>query len=373
MILIDGKKEAAELREALKKEVSELKEKFNKVPGLTVILIGEMAPSQIYVRNKEKSANEVGLKSEVIKYAEAIEEKIVLDKIKELNNDENVSGILVQLPLPKHIDKKKVIEAILPSKDVDGFHPMNVGNLSSGYESSVPCTPLGCYLLIKKIEPNLSGKKAVMIGRSNLNGKPMTQLLLKENCTVTITHSKTKDLKAECLEADIIIAAVGITELVKTIHNYPENRNFYLPNTNKNVIAYLNGDNEIEYNDYNEMCEKILQDNMERLDELMTELETALQRNTMRAEKGERELPKNIVTKSWKATRKNMGGLKALFGKNFALVHNDKHLDDDEARHKFANLTKSYANKWVGGKIENPKAKQWIKDQLRLKKAGLKK
>ena len=199
MILIDGKKEAAELREALKKEVSELKEKFNKVPGLTVILIGEMAPSQIYVRNKEKSANEVGLKSEVIKYAEAIEEKIVLDKIKELNNDENVSGILVQLPLPKHIDKKKVIEAILPSKDVDGFHPMNVGNLSSGYESSVPCTPLGCYLLIKKIEPNLSGKKAVMIGRSNLNGKPMTQLLLKENCTVTITHSKTKDLKAECL------------------------------------------------------------------------------------------------------------------------------------------------------------------------------
>tara|TARA_Y100000741_G_scaffold364020_1_gene353770 strand:+ start:6138 stop:6983 length:846 start_codon:yes stop_codon:yes gene_type:complete len=215
MILIDGKKEAAELREALKKEVSELKEKFNKVPGLTVILIGEMAPSQIYVHNKEKSANEVGLKSEVIKYAEAIEEKIVLDKIKELNNDENVSGILVQLPLPKHIDKKKVIEAILPSKDVDGFHPMNVGNLSSGYESSVPCTPLGCYLLIKKIEPNLSGKKAVMIGRSNLNGKPMTQLLLKENCTVTITHSKTKDLKAECLEADIIVAAVGIPELVK--------------------------------------------------------------------------------------------------------------------------------------------------------------
>ena len=112
-------------------------------------------------------------------------------------------------------DKQKIIEAIDPSKDVDGFHPMNVGNLSSGYESSVPCTPLGCYLLIKKIEPNLSGKKAVVVGRSNLNGKPMTQLLLKENCTVTITHSRTKDLKAECLEADIIIAAVGIPELVK--------------------------------------------------------------------------------------------------------------------------------------------------------------
>ena len=215
MILIDGKKAAAELREELKKEVSELKTKYNKVPGLTVILIGDMAPSQIYVRNKEKSANEVGLKSEVIKYPEAVEEKTILDKIEELNNDETVSGILVQLPLPKHIDKQKVIEAIAPSKDVDGFHPMNVGNLSSGYESSVPCTPLGYYLMIKKIEPNLNGKKAVMVGRSNLNGKPMAQLLLKENCTVTITHSKTKDLKAECLEADIIVAAVGIPELVK--------------------------------------------------------------------------------------------------------------------------------------------------------------
>jgi len=215
MILIDGKKAAAELREELKQEVAELKIKYNKVPGLTVILIGDMAPSKIYVRNKEKSANEVGLKSEVIRYADSVEEKTVLEKIEELNKDETVSGILVQLPLPKHIDKQKVIETITPSKDVDGFHPMNVGNLSSGYESSVPCTPLGCYLMIKKIEPNLSGKKAVVVGRSNLNGKPMTQLLLKENCTVTITHSRTKDLKAECLEADIIIAAVGIPELVK--------------------------------------------------------------------------------------------------------------------------------------------------------------
>ena len=215
MILIDGKKAAAELREELKKEVADLKIKYNKVPGLTVILIGDMAPSQIYVRNKEKSANEVGLKSEVIKYPDTVEEKTVLEKIEELNNDESVSGILVQLPLPKHIDKQKVIETITPSKDVDGFHPMNVGNLSSGYESSVPCTPLGCYLMIKKIEPNSSGTKAVVVGSSNLNGKPMTQLLLKENCTVTITHSRTKDLKAECLEADIIVAAVGIPELVK--------------------------------------------------------------------------------------------------------------------------------------------------------------
>ena len=215
MILIDGKKIAGELREELKNEVSKLKSKYKKVPGLTVILIGDMAPSQIYVRMKEKAANEVGLKSEVIKYPGEVEEKVVLDKIDELNKNDGVSGILVQLPLPKHIDKQKVIEKILPSKDVDGFHPMNVGNLSSGYESSIPCTPLGCYLLIKKIEPNLSGKKAVIIGRSNLNGKPMTQLLLKENCTVTITHSKTKDLKSECLKGDILVAAVGIPELVK--------------------------------------------------------------------------------------------------------------------------------------------------------------
>ena len=215
MILIDGKKEAAKLREDLKQEVLGLKEKFNKVPGLTVILIGDMVPSQIYVRNKEKSAKEVGLKSEVIKYPEAIEEKTVLEKIEELNKDQTVSGILVQLPLPKHIDKQKVIETIDPSKDVDGLHPMNVGNLSSGYQGSIPCTPLGCYLLIKKVEPNLIGKKAVMIGRSNLNGKAMAQLLLQEDCTVTITHSKTKNLKAECLAADIIVAAVGIKELVK--------------------------------------------------------------------------------------------------------------------------------------------------------------
>ena len=216
MILIDGKQHAADLRKELKEEVSNLKSKYKKVPGLTVILIGDMTPSQIYVRNKEKSANEIGLKSEVIKYPESIDEKTVLNKINELNNDINVSGILVQLPLPKQISKQKIIEAISPSKDVDGLHPMNVGNLSSGYQGSIPCTPLGCYLLIKKIESNLVGKKAVMIGRSNLNGKAMAQLLLQEDCTVTITHSKTKNLKSECQLADIIIAAVGIPKLVKS-------------------------------------------------------------------------------------------------------------------------------------------------------------
>ena len=215
MIIIDGKKTAADLRLNLKNEVDNLKKKFNRVPGLTVILIGEYAPSKIYVRNKEKSALEIGLKSEIIKYSDTVDENTVLQKIHELNKDVNVSGILVQLPLPKHINNKKVIDAIDPKKDVDGFHPNNVGNLSSGYESSIPCTPLGCHYLIKKTEPNLSGKKALVLGRSNLNGKPMTQLLLKENCTVTIAHSKTKNLKEECLKADILVVAVGIPKLVK--------------------------------------------------------------------------------------------------------------------------------------------------------------
>ena len=214
-MIIDGKKVAADLRADLKKKVAELKSNYNVVPGLTVVLVGEDSPSKIYVKNKEKFAKEVGMNSEVIRYPENVEEKVVLNKIKELNNNDKVSGILVQLPLPKHINKRKVIETILPSKDVDGFHPTNVGNLSSGYDSNIPCTPLGCYLLLKKVEKNLNGKHAVVIGRSNLNGKPMTQLLLKENCTVTITHSKTKDLKAECNRADIVIAAVGRPKLVK--------------------------------------------------------------------------------------------------------------------------------------------------------------
>ena len=194
---------------------------MGKIQGFDIRLHLYSLPQNIYV-NSLPSVIFKGLDgivfvadSKIERLANNVEEIKILNKINELNKDDTVSGILVQLPLPKHINKKKVIEAIIPEKDVDGFHPVNVGNLSSGYESSVPCTPLGCYLLIKKIEPNLSGKKAVVIGRSNLNGKPMTQLLLKENCTVTITHSKTKDLKGECLKGDIVVAAVGIPELVK--------------------------------------------------------------------------------------------------------------------------------------------------------------
>ena len=153
-MIIDGKKTAAELREELKKKVAELKSTYNAIPGLTVILVGEDPASKIYVKNKEKFAKEIGIRSEVIKYPANIEEETLLNKINELNKDHRVSGILVQLPLPKHIDKRKVIETIDHKKDVDGFHPMNVGNLSSGYGSSIPCTPLGCSLLLKKVEKN---------------------------------------------------------------------------------------------------------------------------------------------------------------------------------------------------------------------------
>ena len=214
-MILDGKKEAALLREEIKKEILEIKKKTSKSPGLSVILIGNFAPSQIYVKNKEKNSKEVGITSEVIKYSEEVKESEILEKIEELNNNNSVSGILVQLPLPAHISKEKIINAIKPSKDVDGFHPINVGNLSLGYKAIVPCTPLGCLLLIKKVENNLTGKHAVIIGRSNLNGKPMAQLLLKEDCTVSIVHSKTKDLKSECQKADILVAAVGVANLVK--------------------------------------------------------------------------------------------------------------------------------------------------------------
>ncbi len=214
-MIIDGKKEAEVIRGEIKKEILEIKLKTTKTPSLTVILIGDFTPSKIYVKNKEKSAQEVGINSKILKYPKNVSEKEILIKINELNKDKNISGILVQLPLPDQISKEKIINAIHPSKDVDGFNPVNVGNLSSGYKSIVPCTPLGCLLLIKKVEKNLSGKHAVILGRSNLNGKPMAQLLLKENCTITIVHSKTKNLQNECLKADILIAAVGVPNLVK--------------------------------------------------------------------------------------------------------------------------------------------------------------
>ena len=212
-MIIDGKKIAEELRNKIKNDIQNLPN-GNK-PSLTVILIGEHPASQIYVRNKEKFANEVGINSCILKFDDSISEKDLKKEIEKLNDDPTVHGILVQLPLPAHINQRDIIETIDPNKDVDGFHPINVGNLSSGNDAMVPCTPLGCYYLIKKVIPNLSGLNAVVIGRSNINGKPMAQLLLKENCTVTIVHSKSKNLKNECLKADILVAAVGVPNLVK--------------------------------------------------------------------------------------------------------------------------------------------------------------
>ena len=214
-MIIDGKKFAQELRNEIKKEIENIKKTRNTTPGLTVILVGNHTPSEIYVRNKELSAKEVGITSEVIRFESSITQEKLIEVIHGLNKDKKVHGILVQLPLPPHINGSKIIEEIDPKKDVDGFHPVNVGNLSSGKDSLVPCTPLGSYLLIKNVQKNLTGLEAIIIGRSNLNGKPMAQLLLKEDCTVTIGHSKTKNLKELCQKADIVVAAVGRANLVK--------------------------------------------------------------------------------------------------------------------------------------------------------------
>ena len=214
-MIIDGKKFAQELRNEIKKEIESIKKTRNATPGLTVILVGNHTPSEIYVRNKELSAKEVGITSEVIRFESSITQEKLIEVIHGLNKDKKVHGILVQLPLPPHINGSKIIEEIDPKKDVDGFHPVNVGNLSSGKDSLVPCTPLGSYLLIKNVQKNLIGLEALIIGRSNLNGKPMAQLLLKEDCTVTIGHSKTKNLKELCQKADIVVAAVGRANLVK--------------------------------------------------------------------------------------------------------------------------------------------------------------
>ena len=214
-MIIDGKKFAQELRNEIKKEIESIKKTRNTTPGLTVILVGNHTPSEIYVRNKELSAKEVGITSEVIRFESSITQEKLIEVIHGLNKDKKVHGILVQLPLPPHINGSKIIEEIDPKKDVDGFHPVNVGNLSSGKDSLVPCTPLGSYLLIKNVQKNLIGLEALIIGRSNLNGKPMAQLLLKEDCTVTIGHSKTKNLKELCQKADIVVAAVGRANLVK--------------------------------------------------------------------------------------------------------------------------------------------------------------
>jgi len=217
--IINGKEIAADLRDKLKKEILEFKNKLNIVPGLAVVQIGDMPASSVYVKAKTKNALEVGI--EVIDHHlnENTTQDELLDLINILNNKNNVNGILVQLPLPKHINEQIILDSINPKKDADGFHPVNVGKLSIASHNDegllIPCTPYGCLLMLKSLKINLVGKNAVIIGRSNIVGKPMAQLLLKESCTVTITHSKSKDLPKICRNADIIIAAVGRPQMVR--------------------------------------------------------------------------------------------------------------------------------------------------------------
>lgn len=213
--IIDGKAFAARLRAQIAVEVAELKSSRGITPGLAVILVGEDPASEVYVRNKGKQTLEAGMNSYEFKLPATTSQDELLAKVHALNNDANIHGILVQLPLPKHINEEAVINAIAPEKDVDGFHVINSGKLTTGQKALTPCTPLGCLMLLKDHLGDLSGKHAVVIGRSNIVGKPMAALLLGEHCTVTIVHSRTKDIAALTRQADILIAAVGKPEMVK--------------------------------------------------------------------------------------------------------------------------------------------------------------
>ena len=212
--IIDGKAFAQRVRERVTAAVATLKADHNIVPGLTVVLVGEDPASQVYVRNKGKQTAAAGMESNTIRLDSATPEQDLLDLIKTLNGDDAVHGILVQLPLPDQIDEAKVIAAIDPDKDVDGFHVVNVGRLWTGAEAPVPCTPYGCLQMLKETLGELKGKRALVLGRSNIVGKPMSALLLAEHCTVTIAHSRTVDLGERCREADILIAAVGQPQMV---------------------------------------------------------------------------------------------------------------------------------------------------------------
>jgi methylenetetrahydrofolate dehydrogenase (NADP+)/methenyltetrahydrofolate cyclohydrolase len=212
--LIDGKSIAAELRSHVATAVAQLKSQHGLVPGLAVVLVGDNPASQVYVRNKEKAVLDAGMNSFPLHLPADTAEPALLDLIQALNNDPKVHGILVQLPLPQQLKSDLVLAAIDPTKDVDGFHCINVGKLASSLPGLVPCTPLGSMILLRSVMPNLSGKHAVVIGRSNIVGKPMAQLLLQADCTVTIAHSRTKDLAAVCRGADILVAAVGRPEMI---------------------------------------------------------------------------------------------------------------------------------------------------------------
>lgn len=213
--IINGKEVASQIREKVKLIGSDFISKTGHTPGLCVVLVGENPASNVYVRNKIRQTEEVGFKSIEHRLPSDTEEKKLLDLIEKLNNDRSINGILVQLPLPKHIDSDKVLDKIVPEKDVDGFHANNVGKLWTNISTLVPCTPLGCSIILKKIQSDLSGMHAVIIGRSNIVGKPMAALLLQMNATVTVVHSRTKNISEICKDADILVAAVGVPEMVK--------------------------------------------------------------------------------------------------------------------------------------------------------------
>ena len=213
--IIDGKAIAARLRGKIADEVARLRAAHGLVPGIAVLQVGDNPASDVYVRTKSKAVAEAGMRAFDRKLPANTSEAELRDLVAKLNADAQVNGILVQLPLPPHIDSHKIIAAIDPGKDVDGFHPLNIGRLASGLPALVPCTPLGCVLLAKTVHASLAGLEAVVIGRSNIVGKPVAQLLLAENATVTIAHSKTRDLPAVCRRADLLVAAIGKPELVR--------------------------------------------------------------------------------------------------------------------------------------------------------------
>ena len=213
--IIDGKAFAANVRTQVAEQVASLKDQHGITPGLAVVLVGEDPASQVYVRNKGKQTVEVGMYSEEHKMDASVSEAEVIAMVERLNADPKIHGILVQLPLPDHMDSEIVINTIDPAKDVDGFHISNVGLLGTGQKSMVPCTPLGCLMMLRDHHGSLSGMNAVVVGRSNIVGKPMFNLLLKDSCTVTVAHSRTKDIENVCRQADILVAAVGRPEMIR--------------------------------------------------------------------------------------------------------------------------------------------------------------
>ncbi len=214
-IIIDGKAFAAKLRAEVGRQAATVGEQHGLVPGLSVVLVGDDPASEVYVRNKGKATTAAGMNSQEFRLPASASHDEVLAKVHELNADTAVHGILVQLPLPEQVDSNAIIGAIDPDKDVDGFHTINVGRLNTGQASMVPCTPLGCLLMLRQFVGDLTGKRAMIVGRSNIVGKPMAALLLREHCTVTLGHSRTVDLPGECRRADILIAAVGRAEMIR--------------------------------------------------------------------------------------------------------------------------------------------------------------